>query len=140
MLSRFPPVVVVGGGSKQAVHVIVWGGMANEGLTSVSKRTTRLKPNPPQSYNDTVIVRMLDHTVVATRMPTGAAKGQDQRREKEACLMMTHGSRGPQSPPPPHDTGTIEIDPHNKTLYLCMALLVILSVMPHTRPGLRDTK
>jgi len=65
MLSWFPLVVVVDGGSKQAVHVVVWGGTANECLRSVSKRTNKLEPNPLQLYPQTLTFRTLDHRMVS---------------------------------------------------------------------------
>jgi len=113
MLSWFPLVVVVDGGSKQAVHVVVWGGTANECLRSVSKRTNKLEPNPLQLSPETLTFRTLDHRMVAARVPTGGAKGQDQRGEEEACLIMMHGATNPRGEAPHHhecgtDTGTIE--------------------------------
>ncbi len=49
MLSWFSLLIVVDGGvdggSKQAIHLIVWGGTANECLRSVSKRKKELEPN-----------------------------------------------------------------------------------------------
>ena len=91
MLSWFPMVVVVDGGSKEAVHVVVWGGTANECLRSLSKRTKKLEPNPLQLYPETLTFRTLDHRMVAARVPTSGAKRQDQRGEEEACLMMMNG-------------------------------------------------
>ena len=66
----------------------------------VSKRTKKLEPNPPQLYNETITFRTLDHRMVATRVPTGGAKGQDQRRDEEACLMIVHGATNPEAEAP----------------------------------------
>ena len=66
----------------------------------VSKRTKKLEPNPPQLYNETVTFRTLDHRMVATRVPTGGAKGQDQRRDEEACLTTAHATDKRRPPPP----------------------------------------
>ncbi len=71
----------------------------------VSKRTKKLEPNPPQLYNETVTFRTLDHRMVATRVPTGGAKGQDQRRDEEACLMIVQRTQK-RRPPPPRTTDT----------------------------------
>lgn len=57
MLSWFPMVVVVDGGSKEAVHHVVWGGTVNECLRSVSKRTKKLEQNPLQLYPDNLTFR-----------------------------------------------------------------------------------
>ena len=91
MLSWFPMVVVVDGGSKEAVHHVVWGGTANECLRSVSKRTKKLEQNPLQLYPENLTFRTLDHRMVAARVPTSGARGQDQRGEEEACLNDDEG-------------------------------------------------
>ena len=145
MLSWFPLVVVVDGGSKQAVHVVVWGGTANECLRSVSKRTNKLEPNPLQLSPETLTFRTLDHRMVAARVPTGGAKGQDQRGEEEACLMMMHGATNPpceaptttKLPQTPTQAQLKEGDVTN--LYVWVAVVVVMSVVPHTRLGQGET-
>ena len=92
MLSWFPMVFVVDGGSKEAVHHVVWGGTANGCLRSVSKRTKKLEQNPLQLYPDNLTFRTLGHTMVAARVPTSGARGQDQRGEEEACLNDDEGA------------------------------------------------
>ena len=85
MPSWFPMVVVVDGGSKEAVHHVVWGGTANECLRSVSKRTKKLEQNLLQLYPENLTFRTLDHRMVAARVPTSVPKGKTiEGREEEA--------------------------------------------------------
>jgi len=125
--------------------MLLWGGTANECLRSVSKRTNKLEPNPLQLYPQTLTFRTLDHRMVAARVPTGGAKGQDQRGEEEACLMMMHGATNPpceaptttKLPQTPTQAQLKEGDVTN--LYVWVAVVVVMSVVPHTRLGQGET-
>lgn len=60
---------------------------------SVSKPTTTPSYSEPISLchqTETLSFPMLDHkmVVVAARVPTSGAKGQDQKEEREACVLL----------------------------------------------------